>query len=363
MNDVAYMLAALSYGRRGMGRTAPNPAVGALLVKDGRVVGRGFTQPGGRPHAEPVAIRAAGAAARGATLYVTLEPCSHFGKSPPCADAIIAAGVARVVSALEDPNPLVAGDGHARLRAAGIEVLSGICADEARRDHLGHILRVTQGRPMVTLKLAQTADGFAAGGRHDPRLMITGQAVNAKVQVMRSLHDAIMVGIGTAAEDDPMLNVRVPGADYRPLRVVLDREARLNPRARLAVSAREVPVLVLTGPDADPARVAALHAMGVEVQALALENGRLSLSAALHALSSRGITRVFSEGGPSIGAALIAQSLADEVVLFTGPKPLGRAGVAALSDEARAVLADGVCYRTLPAARIGGDRMQVFERI
>lgn len=362
MSDIRFMLAALAYGRRGMGRTGSNPSVGALVVKDGVIVGRGFTQAGGRPHAEPVALFEAGAAARGATLYVTLEPCSHFGKSPPCADAIIAAGISRVVSALEDPNPLVAGQGHGKLRAAGIEVLSGVCAVEARAAHLGHILRVTQGRPMVTLKLAQTADGYAAGGDYDPRLMITGQAANSAVQVWRSLHDAIMVGSGTAREDDPSLTVRIPGANYKPLRVVLDREASLSPRSRLASSAREVPVLVFVGEAADAAKIAALQVLGVEVEVLLLQHGHLDLLAALKALSTRGITRVFSEGGPSVGSALIAQGLADEVLLLSAPKPLGRVGVSALSDAARAQLADSGLYSAAPATHIGSDKLQKFER-
>ena len=196
--DLRWMEAALNLGSRSLGLAAPNPAVGAILVKDGAVVGRGATAPGGRPHAERIAIAEAGEAARGATLYVTLEPCSHFGASPPCVDAIIAAGVARVVSAMEDPNPLVGGQGHARLRAAGIAVSVGAGAAQARRDHLGHILRVTAGRPCVTLKLAETADGFASAGANDARLRITGPIADLRVQIMRSTHEAIMVGVGTA---------------------------------------------------------------------------------------------------------------------------------------------------------------------
>ena len=363
MNDARFMQAALSFGRRGMGLTAPNPAVGALVVRGGSVVGRGFTQAGGRPHAEPVALRQAGAAAKGATLYVTLEPCSHFGKSPPCADAIIAAGISRVVSALEDPNPLVAGQGHAKLRAAGIEVVTGICAEAARRDHLGHILRVTQGRPMVTLKLAQTADGFAAGGAYDHRLMITGQAANAKVQILRSLHDAIMVGIGTALGDDPLMSVRIAGAHYAPTRVVLDARAQLDLNSRLVQSAGEGPVLVLCGPDAPQARVEALKKAGVSVEAVPLSEGRLDLLAALRTLSARGINRVFSEGGPRVASSLIAQGLADEVMLFTSPKPFGREGVPALAQAARAQLEDAALFHKRHDGWIGNDHFEIFERV
>ena len=235
------MDAALNLGSRSLGLAAPNPAVGAILVKDGAVIGRGATAPGGRPHAERIAIAQAGEAARGATLYVTLEPCSHFGASPPCVDAIIAAGVARVVSAMEDPNPLVAGQGHARLRAAGIAVSVGAGAAQARRDHLGHILRVTAGRPCVTLKLAETADGFASAGANDARLRITGPIADLRVQVMRSTHEAIMVGVETALVDDPALTVRLQGLDRKPLRVVLDTHLRLPERSRVAATAGEIP--------------------------------------------------------------------------------------------------------------------------
>ena len=361
--DRRLMQAALSYGRRGMGRTASNPSVGALVVKSGIVVGRGFTQEGGRPHAEPVALAQAGEAARGATLYVTLEPCSHFGKSPPCVDAIIQAGIIRVVSALEDPNPLVGGQGHEKLRRAGVEVLVGVCAEEARRVHLGHILRVTQNRPMVTLKLAQTAVGYAAGGVYDHRLMITGQAANARVQILRSLHDAIMVGIGTVLEDDPLMTVRIAGASYAPLRVVLDSEAILNPRSRLAMSARQVPVLVFVGPEAPPARITILRGLGVMVESLPLRDGHLDLSAALRALSARGILRVFSEGGPRVAASLIEQGLADEVVLFSSPKPFGREGVPALSGRARGHLADPASYKLQRTSLVGSDSCEIFERV
>jgi len=236
------MRLALTLGRRGLGRTWPNPAVGAVIVKDGIIVGRGWTQDGGRPHAEIEALRRAGGAARGATLYVTLEPCSHHGKSPPCADAIVAAGLARVVSSLEDPNPKVAGAGHARLRAAGIAVDIGFGADEARRDHAGHIRRVRDGRPQVMLKLAVSADGKAGAAGRKP-LQITGPQVRDRVHLLRAQSDAIMVGIGTVLADDPLLTCRLPGmSKYSPVRVVLDSKLRLPKTSRLVQGAREVPV-------------------------------------------------------------------------------------------------------------------------
>ncbi|MCA3579571.1 MAG: bifunctional diaminohydroxyphosphoribosylaminopyrimidine deaminase/5-amino-6-(5-phosphoribosylamino)uracil reductase RibD, partial [Bradyrhizobium sp.] len=212
--DLRFMQLALALGRRGLGRTWPNPAVGAVIVKDGVIVGRGWTQPGGRPHAEVEALRRAGDAARGATLYVTLEPCSHFGRSPPCADAVVAAGLARVVSAIEDPNPDVGGKGHAKLRAAGIAVDVGLCAAEAARDHAGHFRRITDKRPHVILKLAVSADDKIAALGHRP-VAITGEAVRTRVHLLRAQCDAILVGIGTVQADDPLLTCRLPGMAAR----------------------------------------------------------------------------------------------------------------------------------------------------
>ncbi len=364
-DDARWMAAALALGRRGLGLTAPNPSVGAILVKEGRVVGRGVTQPGGRPHAERRALDEAGEAARGATLYVTLEPCSHCGATPPCADAIIAAGVGRVVSALEDPNPLVAGQGHARLRAAGIETLIGVGAEAARRDHLGHIRRIRFGRPMVTLKLARTADGYAAGDVYDARLAITSAVANHRVQVLRSMHDAIMIGAGTALGDDPLLTVRLPGASaIKPLRVVLDGRLLLSPRSRLGATAPDFPTLAITTEAAPADRAQALEEAGIEIMRVAADSeGHVDLSSALRALGERGVTRVFSEGGPTVASALIARGLADEVILFTAQKPLGRPGRPALDGAARRALADGTRYTEAEIARYGGDEMRRFERL
>ncbi len=362
--DLRWMEAALNLGSRSLGLAAPNPAVGAILVKDGAVVGRGTTAPGGRPHAERIAIDRAGEAARGATLYATLEPCSHFGASPPCADAIVEAGIGRVVSAMEDPNPLVAGQGHARLRAAGIAVLVGTGAAQARRDHRGHILRVTMGRPSVMLKLAETADGFAAGGAHDPRLRITGEIANLRVQVMRSIHEAIMVGVGTALADDPGLTVRLIGVDRKPLRVVLDTHLRLPARSRLVAGARDVPTLVLAGADAPEEAARRVADLGVMIERIGLDaDGRVDLREALRALSRRGVTRVFTEGGPLVAARLLALGLADDVALITAEKPLGRPGVPALAAEARAALADPSRYRLHETMVYGPDAMRIWERV
>ncbi|MBV8797424.1 MAG: bifunctional diaminohydroxyphosphoribosylaminopyrimidine deaminase/5-amino-6-(5-phosphoribosylamino)uracil reductase RibD, partial [Hyphomicrobiales bacterium] len=294
---------------------------------------------------------------------VTLEPCSHFGRSPPCVDAVIAAGVARVVSAMEDPNPLVGGEGHARLRAAGIVVSVGVGAAQARRDHLGHIMRVTAGRPCVTLKLAETADGFASAGAHDARLRITGPIADLRVQVMRSTHEAIMVGVGTALGDDPALTVRLPGLDRKPLRVVLDTHLRLPERSRLAATARDLPTLVIAGETAPADAARRLQDQGVMVERVPLgADSHVDLHHALQALAARGITRAFSEGGPKVAARLIALGLADEVALITAGKPLGRPGVAALDPDARAALADGSRYRLDETLDYGPDTLRLWRR-
>jgi diaminohydroxyphosphoribosylaminopyrimidine deaminase/5-amino-6-(5-phosphoribosylamino)uracil reductase len=364
--DTQFMSAAIAYARRGLGVTAPNPAVGCIIVKDGVIIGRGATQPGGRPHAETVALADAGEAARGATLYVTLEPCSHHGVTGPCAHAIVQAGVTRVVSAIEDPDPRVAGKGHAILREAGLEVRVGIGAEAARRGNLGHILRVAQGRPMVTLKLAETADGFAAAaGAHDARLMITGQAANNRVQIMRALHDAIMIGAGTALGDDPLLTVRLPGLEKRaPLRVVLDTHLRLPLRSRLVATAGARPVLVIAGEGASAKARMALEEQGVIVEIAPLgAGGHIDLPSALSLLAQRGVTRVFSEGGPLVAAALIDADLVDDVFIIRGEKPFGRAGLPALDAGSRAHLADPMRFRAVDPVRLGADRLAHYERI
>ena len=358
------MSLALALGRRGLGNTWPNPAVGAVIVREERgapvIVGRGWTQSGGRPHAEVEALRRAGGAARGATMYVTLEPCSHHGKSPPCADAIIAAGVARVVSALEDPNPEVAGQGHARLRAAGIAVEVGLGSQEARRAHAGHIRRVVDGRPHVTLKLALSADGKVGAAGRRP-VAITGEAVRAQVHRMRAMNDAILIGIGTALADDPQLTCRLPGLEKQsPVRVVLDTDLRLPPGGALATSARETPVWVVTAAEAsgDAARV--LYAQGAELLHAPARAGRLDLAAVVRLLAARGITRLMVEGGPTVAASFVAADLVDEAVLFWSAKVLGPDGIDALEG----LRLDALTVRLIPLGRepVGDDSVEFFAR-
>ena len=248
--DERFMGLALALGRRSLGRAWPNPAVGAVVVKDGIILGRGWTQAGGRPHAETEALKRAGKAARGATMYTTLEPCSHQGKTPPCADAIIRAGLARVVSALEDPNPEVAGAGHARLRAKGIAVEVGQSADEARRAHIGHIRRIAEGRPQVLLKLAISADGKVGAAGRKP-VAITAEAARTEVSLLRARNDAILVGVGTVLSDNPSLSCRLPGMiDHSPVRVVLDAQLRTPLSYSVIATARETPTWVVCAPAA-----------------------------------------------------------------------------------------------------------------
>ncbi len=358
--DARFMALALALGRRGLGRTWPNPAVGAVLVKDGILVGRGWTQPGGRPHAETEALRRAGAAARGATLYVTLEPCSHHGKTPPCADAVIAAGAARVVSPIVDPNPEVAGAGHWRMAQAGIVVEVGLCADEARRAHAGHIRRVQDGRPHVTLKLAVSADEkVGLSGRRPVR--ITGEPATARVHVMRAMNDAVLTGIGTVLSDDPLLTCRLPGMPS-PVRVVLDTALRLPPASKLVASARAVPLWVVTSQAASPERARALAALGVEVLRLPAVGGRLDLSDVLRALAARGITRLMVEAGPIVAASFVRADLVDEAVIFRAPSEIGAAAIGALDGMPLSALTQSGPLRRADGEPVGVDTMETFER-
>src|SRR3954454_5861824 len=271
--DERFMRLALTLGRRGLGRTRPNPAVGAVVVKDGVIIGRGWTRASGRPHAETEAIARAGADARGATLYVTLEPCSHFGKSPPCVDAVIASGIARVVSAIEDPNPEVAGQGHARLRAAGIIVDIGLGAAEAAHDHAGHFRLFRDKRPHVTLKLAVSSDAKIPGAGRKP-VAITGDAAKARVHLLRAQCDAVLVGIGTVQSDDPLLTCRLPGmAAQSPARVVLDRSLRISGTSRLVQTARETPLWIVTSSTAEAPAAMKLGAAGAQVIRVAMVGG------------------------------------------------------------------------------------------
>lgn len=360
--DRRFMELALVLGRRGLGRTATNPAVGAVVVKDGVIVGRGWTARGGRPHAEPQALERAGAAARGATLYVTLEPCSHHGKTPPCADAVIAAGIARVVSAMEDPNPEVAGQGHARLRAAGIKVHVGLCGEIAARDHAGHIRRVRDGRPHIILKLAVSQDDRIAAAGHQ-RVDITGPQAQDRVHLLRAQCDAILIGIGTALADDPLLTCRLPGmAERSPRRIVLDSYLRLPTDGRLARSARQIEVWAMASAAAEAARAALLGAEGVQVIRTETNDGSLPLDAVLRELSQRGINRLMVEGGSRVAASFVAAGLVDEVWLLRGKAAIGADGVPALHDRPLAAITQSPQFRRRAEDTFGADTLTIYDR-
>ena len=362
--DQRFMQLALTLGRRGLGCTWPNPAVGAVVVRDGIIVGRGWTQPGGRPHAEPEALRRAGEAARGATLYVTLEPCSHVGKSPPCADAIIAAGIARVVSAIEDSNPEVAGQGHARLRAAGITVDIGLGAVEAARDHAGHFRRVRDKRPHVILKLAVSSDDRIAAAGHKP-VAITGEAAKARVHLLRAQCDAVLVGIGTVLADDPLLTCRLPGMEARsPVRVVLDSRLRIPGTGRLVHSARETPLWVMASELAEAPAAMKLGAAGAQVIRLppSKTSPGLDPAAVLQALAEKGITRLLVEGGARVASSFVAAGLVDEVWLLRGPHAIGTDGITALDALPLTAISQSPVLKVLAGETLQKDTLTIYER-
>ena len=363
--DQRFMQLALSLGRRGLGNTWPNPAVGAVVVRDGVIVGRGWTQPGGRPHAEPEALARAGGAARGATLYVTLEPCSHFGKSPPCADAVIASGIARVVSAIEDPNPDVAGQGHARLRAAGITVDIGTCGAEAARDHAGHFRRVRDKRPHVILKLAVSPDDKIAAAGHRP-VAITGEAAKARVHLLRAQCDAILVGIGTVLSDNPTLTCRLPGMEARsPVRVVLDRALRMPGTSKLVHSARQTPLWVMTSNLSEAPAAMKLGAAGaqvIRVPTTATPPG-LDLATVLHALAEKGITRLLVEGGARVASSFVGAGLADEIWLLRGANAVGADGVPALDALPLSAITRSPALKLRGSETLQNDTLTIYERI
>ena len=362
--DQRFMQLALALGRRGLGRTWPNPAVGAVVVKDGVIVSRGWTQPGGRPHAEPVALAQAGEAARGATLYVTLEPCSHVGKSPPCTDAVMAAGIARVVSSIEDPNPEVAGQGHARLRAAGIAVDIGLGAAEAAHDHAGHFRRIRERRPHVILKLAVSSDDKIAAAGHKP-VAISGEAAKARMHLLRAQCDTILVGIGTVLSDDPLLTCRLPGMQARsPVRVVLDRSLRIPATSRLVHSARSTALWVMTSSLAEAPAAARLGSAGAQVIRLAsTPQAGLDLAEMLRALAERGITRLLVEGGARVASSFVAAGLADEFWLLRGREAIGADGIAALDALPLGAITASPAFRVRASESLGTDTLTVYERL
>jgi diaminohydroxyphosphoribosylaminopyrimidine deaminase/5-amino-6-(5-phosphoribosylamino)uracil reductase len=356
------MALALSLGRRGQGRTWPNPAVGCVIVAPGgRIVGRGWTQPGGRPHAETQALAQAGAAARGATAYVSLDPCAHPGNTPPCAEALIAAGDARLVAPFEDTDPRVAGQGFTMLREAGIEVTTGVGVAEADRDLAGFFLRVEQGRPWVTLKLAGSLDGRIATATGQSQ-WITGPEARRMVHAMRASHDAVMVGAGTARADDPSLTVRGLGMDHQPVRVVISRRLDIPLMGALARTAREVPLWIVHGDDADPERRSAWEGLGARLLPARTAGPQIAPDAALQALGVAGLTRVFCEGGGALAGSLLAADLVDELVWFSAGLVIGAEGLPAIGALGLANLAEAPRLSLAELRQVGPDILHRWVR-
>lgn len=342
--DRHWMLQALRLAEQGRGLVEPNPLVGAVVVRNGQLVGSGWHQCFGGPHAEVHALAAAGTAARGATLYVTLEPCCHHGKTPPCTDAVLGAGIVRVVAAMSDPFPPVAGQGFARLRAAGVEVEIGTREAEARRLNAPYLKLLATGRPYVHAKWAMTLDGKVCTRTGDSQ-WISSEPSRRLAHQLRGRMDAIVVGIGTALADDPLLTARPPGP-RTPLRVVLDSTARLPTSSRLATTSGEVPVLVATGPDAATERVEALRSLHCEVVGLAAASGRPAVTALLDELGRRRLTNVLVEGGAAVHGAFLDAAAVDEIHVFVAPMLVGGAtakgpvsgrGVERIAEAARLV--------------------------
>jgi diaminohydroxyphosphoribosylaminopyrimidine deaminase/5-amino-6-(5-phosphoribosylamino)uracil reductase len=354
---------ALGLAERGLGRVAPNPAVGCVIVSEGHVIARGWTQPGGRPHAETEALAAAGQGARGATAYVTLEPCAHQGRTPPCVDAILSSGISRCVIALEDPDPRVNGRGIDRLRAAGITVETGLCRGDAAELNAGFLSRLQRGRPQVTLKLATTLDGRIAtrGGESQ---WITGAPARARAHLLRARHDAILVGSGTAVADNPRLDVRLPGLeDRKPIRILVDGRLRLPLTHDLVMRAKEIPTWLITRTRGDARRLDAYRAAGLKVIEVGIDDSkRLILSEALKELGNRGVTRLLVEGGGHIAAGLLKSSLVDRVAWFRSPKVIGGDGISAAAGFGLESLEDCPRFVLDAVGQLGEDVLESYRR-
>ncbi len=361
------MRAALGLARRGLGAVFPNPAVGCVLVRDGDVVGRGWTQPGGRPHAETEALGRAGDRARGATAYISLEPCAHHGETPPCADALVEAGIRRAVIALGDPDPRVDGGGVRRLMEAGIDVDVGICEAEAADLNAGFIRRVRDGRPQVTLKLATSLDGRIATHSGQSQ-WITGETARNMAHGLRARHDAVLVGTGTAVQDNPELTCRLPGLSGRsPIRVVVDGRLRLPLTHKLVSGAREAPTWLVTfpaGPGDAGKRFQAYRDSGVELIELDPDaDGNVDLAATLQMLSARGITRLLVEGGGHIAASLLSLGLVDALVWFHAPRVIGGDGIPAAVGFGVDRVVNAPEFSLVSTQRVGNDIMEYYHSV
>ncbi len=366
VTDQIHMDLALRLGRRNRGATAENPSVGCVVVAgeggEGVVVGRGWTQAGGRPHAESMALAQAGSAAQGATAYVTLEPCSHHGQTPPCTDALIAAGIARVVAAVPDPDHRVSGAGFARLKKAGIVLDIGLGAKQARADLAGFLSRIELGRPFVTLKLAVSQDGKIAE-RPDTPSAVTGRQARMRGHLIRSRSDAILVGKGTVRADDPELTCRLPGLGAAsPVRVVLDSKLETPPEVRLLKVPVRPPVWLCCREDVPDARRQVLERTGAVVIGLAVEHGRPDICALLRELAERGVNDLMVEGGAVVASAFLRADLVDRVALFRSAKLLGRDGLDALHDLSLDEITAGARFSLTSSEVVGEDMLDWYAR-
>lgn len=358
--DREFMASALSLASRNLGDTWPNPSVGCIIVKDGAVVGRGWTQSGGRPHAETEALKWAGSAAKGADVYVTLEPCSHQGQTSPCVDALISAGVTRVIVAVIDKNPRVAGRGIEQLKKAGILVETMLCEAEASRLNAGFFLNIEQNRPFFALKTATTLDGRIALASGESK-WITGKAARAGVHGLRARYDAILVGSGTVLMDDPELTCRIPGYSGRPkVRIILDRRGRTPPESKIAATAREIPTWLIT---AKGSNCKALASQGIEVITVLGESDIEFTRNMVLELANKGITRVIVEGGGSISAAFLSADLIDEIVWFRAGSVIGVDGIAAVGPLRLERMDDIPAFKHRECIAFGNDRLDFLDRI
>ena len=356
------MRVAISIARRALGNAWPNPPVGCVIVREGAAVGRGWTAPGGRPHAETEALARAGTAARGATAYVTLEPCAHVDRTPPCADALIEAGIARVVFACRDPDPRVDGRGVERLTRAGVAVAEGLCAEEAEDGLAGFLTRVRQGRPEVTLKLATTLDGRIATRSGESR-WITGDAARRSAHMLRARHDAILVGAGTARHDDPGLTCRLPGLAARsPVRIVVDGSRPIPASHSLIADAVRLPTWTMVAKPFVDERREAYRGTGVEIEAVEPDGtGNVDLSAALGALAGKGITSVLVEGGGRIAASLLRAGLVDRLVWYRAGLAIGADGLPAIGDLGVDVLDAAPHFEKIASRPVGDDVEEIYR--
>lgn len=361
-DDQKWMRSALVLASKGDGLTSPNPAVGCVIVKNNGLIGRGVTAIGGRPHAETLALADAGKAAKGATAYVTLEPCAHTGKTPPCADALIDAGVSRVVIGVIDPDDRVAGEGVTKLKAAGIDVTAGVLEAEISRQLSGYLMVRRQGRPYVTVKIASSQDGKIAL-KDGTSQWITGADARRYVHELRSRHDVIMTGMGTVRADNPMLNCRLNGVNHHPVRVIMASHPEFDPNSNIAQSLADIPTICITGqsehtePDKDR-HVAAMKIITVAGD----KDGRPDVMNALSVLAKQGMTSVLVEAGGTLLASMMRQGLVDRLIWIKAPMIIGGEGIAAIDALDLSSLDEGRGFTTVLRQQLGDDMVDIFER-